>query len=266
MIAAIAKQLADALQDAVNAGGREPQIIETFVNGAQAIQTSSRFNIKSTFIHQKPYAYFDTPTHICGKKRTELGDILFIVKRLRQGVTYDHRFTFAQAKKLSQGVAPIEVHQFRFYRDIASISFRFGNSVHKVSGTTPCTWTRLTTSRWFGHYLLLNSPLSLAARITLVDTQFPGGCNPFNFQLAFPCTVPCSCAYLGLFPYEQFLISFLQLYGLGVHVSHRTEKFVEIITKRVGWNVDPPEETEGYFEENEKRGLGIIRITIIDEE
>jgi len=36
--------------------------------------------------------------------------------------------------------------------------------------------------------------------------------------------------------------------------------------KRVGWNVDPPEETEGYFEENEKGGLGIIRITITDEE
>jgi|GEM_PF-6357310 len=54
MIAAIAKQLADGLQDAVNAGGREPQIIETFVNGARAIQTSSRFKIESIFIHQKP--------------------------------------------------------------------------------------------------------------------------------------------------------------------------------------------------------------------
>lgn len=112
----------------------------------------------------------------------------------------------------------------------------------------------------------MNSSLSLAARITLVDTQFPGGCNPFDFQLAFPWQFPCPCAYLGLFPYEHFLISFLQLHGLGVRISRRTERFLEIIMKRVGWNVDPPEETEGYFEENEKGGLGIIRITITDEE
>jgi hypothetical protein len=266
MIAAIAKQLTDGLQDAVNVGGKEPQIIKKFVDGAQMIQTSSHFKVESIFVHQKPYAYFSTPTHICGKKRTELGDILFIVKRLRQGATYDHRFTFAQAKKLSKGVASIEVHQFRFYQDIASISFRFGNRVHKTSGITPCTWTALSTSRWFGHYLLLNSPFSLAVRINLVDTQFPAGCNSFDFQLAFPRTVLWPCAFLGLLPYEQFLISFLQSHGLGVHVSRKTENFLELIMKHVGWNFDPPEETEGYFKENEKGGLGIIRITITDEE
>lgn len=41
-------------------------------------------SIRTVFIHQKPYAFFVNPSKICGKVKTELGDILFVVKQFKK--------------------------------------------------------------------------------------------------------------------------------------------------------------------------------------
>jgi hypothetical protein len=264
MIAAIARQFRHLLDSSLATGGTELEIIRRFVTSTNGIAHSRRFHIESIFIHQKPYAFFEVPPRICGKVKSELGDILFIIKRIRAGVIIDHRFLFLQAKKMNNGVGLVDVHQFLFYRDISSIDFRFGNSVYAASNVTPLVWSSITKSAWFGIYLFLETPQSLCARTSLIDTQYPGGCTAFPFNL--PCQWPMSSACTGYFSFELFLLSFFQFKGIGVGVSRKTKGFLDIILERLGWVVDPPEETEGYFEEDTKGGFGVIRLTINDDD
>jgi len=267
MIAAIARQLSYELDLSLAKGGTEPQIVSRFVNSARGIAHGGRFNIESIFVHQKPYAYLENPTSICGKSKCELGDILLIIKRIRAGRVIDHRFVFLQAKIMKRDVGSVEVHQFRFYRDIGVIDFRFGNSVFATAKAQPLIWSDLTRSAWFGSYLFLDHHRSTCARTSLIDTQYPGGCDAFSFvpPSYWPwCQV--SSAYTGFFTFELFLISFFQLRGIGCGVNARTAGFLDIILKRFGWILDPPEETEGFFEEDPKGGFGVLRVTIKDDD
>lgn len=264
MIAKIARQFSAKLSASIGAGGTEPEIIRRFTSAVSSIPTSSRFSVESIFVHQKPYAFFQSPPSICGRIKTELGDILLITKRIRSGDAVDHRFTFLQAKKLARTTTPIEVHQFKFYRDISFTKFKFGNSVYPT-GVKPLIWSSLTKSSWFGNYLFLNSSLSTCARTSLIDTQYPGGCSSFPFG---PPSWPwpfVGSPHLGIYDFEHFMLGFLKFRGFGVAVSPKTLGFLDIILKRVGWVVDPPEETEEFFEE-EKRGFSVIRVTIKDDD
>ena len=266
MIASIARQLSHLLESSVLVGGHEPAIVKRFVNNASSIQYSSRFKIESIFVHQKPYAFFVTPSTNGGKKKCELGDILLITKRIRAGGVIDHRFLFLQAKKLSGGVGLVEVHQFKFYRDIGGREFKFGNSVYANSQRTPLNWKGLTKSGWFGSYLFLDSPASLCASTSLINTQYNGGCRAFKFAPPILMSCPFGSSHFGIHSFESFLRRFLQPNGIGVGVSPSNCGFLEIVLKHVGWIVDPPEETEGYFEDDKEGGLGIIRVTINDDE
>jgi hypothetical protein len=265
VITLLAQQLGRILQSEVQTGGTEPEIIKRFTTQASTVSLPPRLRVESVFVHQKPYAYFVLPPNICGKIRVELGDILFIVKRLRRGKVYDHRFSFAQAKQMTNGRSRIEVHQFRFYRDLSRIQFRFGNSVFKKAGSTPLVWRNLSSSLWFGHYLFLRSRFEMVAKISVIETQFSGGCSHFHFSADI---FSPSNRYgpSGAYTFEAFMISFLQLKGIGARVGRQTTGFLDIILKHVHWIVDPPEETKGYFEETKDGGFGIIRITIRDEE
>ncbi len=264
MIASIAGQLCEILRAESNAGGTEPQIIERFTTKAPLVSLPPRVTVESVFVHQKPYAYFVKPADICGKSRVELGDILFIIKRLQNGKVRDYRFTFAQAKRLTNGASPIEVHQFRFYRDVADIDFKFGNSVFQLAGISPITWKKLSASSWFGHYLFLNTHWPIVSAIGLIDAHFPGGCSAFPFSPLAP--HPFRRSSIGTYSFDEFLLKFLQLRGVGVGATSRSKEFLEIILKRVGWVVDPPEETKGFFDEVREGGFAIIRVTITDEE
>jgi hypothetical protein len=134
-------------------------------------------------VHQKPYAYFVKPSTLCGKTRVELGDILFIVKRLRSGKVRDHRFSFAQAKRLTNGAFAIEVHQFLFYRDLADIQFRFGNSVFMGAGATPLIWKNISASGWFGHYLFVDEHWPLVTKVARLTHNFQEAAPSFLFRL-----------------------------------------------------------------------------------
>ena len=267
MIAAIARQFTHLLDSSLAAGGTEPEIIRRFVTSASGVAHGGRFNIETIFVHQKPYAFFEVPSNICGKVKSELGDILLITKRIRAGAIVDHRFLFLQAKKMTHGVGLVDVHQFRFYRDIGALDFRFGNTVYATAQVTPLIWSNITKSTWFGSYLFLDTPQSTCARTSLIDTQYPGGCTAFPFAPPSPWPWwPVPSAYTGYLCFESFLLSFFQFNGIGVGVTPKTEGFLDIVLKRFGWVVDPPEETEGYFEEDKKGGFGIIRLTIKEDE
>jgi hypothetical protein len=271
MITRTATTMSLALQAAIHSGGDEPDIVEAFCNGVKDRSIGTRTTIKAKFVHQKPYAYFVNPPKICDKKRCELGDILFIVKRTEGELTFDHRFTFAQVKKMSDGKAMIDVHQFKFMRDIPRSRFRFGKNVYANAGATPIEWNGLTPSEWFGHYLLLASSGSCACPLATVDTQYPGGCGAFPFRpdyylsLPRPAGVKREKVYRPSF--HSFLLSFMRLDGPGVAVNGAAKEFLSMVLKHntIGWEADPPEETEEYFEDD-RRGFGVVQITITDGE
>jgi hypothetical protein len=156
-----------------------------------------------------------------------VGDLAYVVKRVREQTVIDHRVCFSQVKQLSGSVSRIQPHQLEFY-----------------------------AGPWFGHYLLLGKPISLVAKTSLIDAKYLRDCLEFDF------TVPTFLRARGIYDYENFLLSFLQLKGLGPNVTGRVRKFVEIIYKGVGWDLDPPKEIDGYFLDSDSGGFAIIEITI----
>ena len=266
MIASIAHQFHAILQDAIAKNATEPLMVKDFVGRVIGVGMPPRYTVESRFIHQRPYAFFVNLADICGRKKTELGDVLLIVKRLRGKSVIDHRFVTMQAKRLTNGAAAIDVHQFQFLRDLKDIEFRFGNSVHKQAGIAPIVWKKVTSSLWFGSYLFLDQFLSLVSKVTLVDSCYPGGCSPFPYSPAAVPHLPWGGSPVGLYAFEAFIVSFLQKGGLGVKVSGKPKALLELVLKRVGMVVDPPEENQGFWEDSDRDGFGVVRVTIQEEE
>jgi hypothetical protein len=185
-------------------------------------------------------------------------------KRVRGQTVIDHRVCFAQVKRVSGNAATVEPHQLEFYIRLHDLAFRFGNSVYTLGHIQPLVFHHLTRSASFGHYLLLDSPITFVAKPSVIDTQYLQ--NSSNFDFVIPPLCP-NCwktrwPVHGFYDYETFLLSFLQLKGLEPSITKQVRDFVTIIYKRVGWNIDPPEETEGYFAESKFGGFGIIEIKI----
>ena len=264
MLHEIASIFTDELQNAINTGGREPQIVQNFVIALRSHSFPSAVEVRTAFIHQKPYAFFANPPSLCGKIKCEVGDLAYVIKRVRGQAIIDHRVCFAQAKRVSGDIATVEAHQLEFYVRLYNLIFRFGNSVYTLGGVRPILFRHLTRSTSFGHYLLLGSPNTFVAKPSLIDTQDPQNSSNFDF------VIPPLCPHClntrrplrGFFDYETFLLNFLELKGLGPSITRQVRDFVTIIYKRVGWDIDPPEETEGYFAESKSGGFGIIEIKI----
>ena len=152
---------------------------------------------------------------------------------------------------------------------LSDLEFRFGDSVYHSAGSQPILFSKLTASTWFGHYLLLREQISFVAKPSVIDTQYSQNCSGFDFAIprALQVTpfrflsVGARFPY-GFYDYENFLLSFLQFKGVGPHIKGRIRDFVMIIYKRIGWELDPPDETKKYFLESESGGFGIIEITL----
>ena len=268
MLLNIANHLSSALQQSIAADGTEPTVVKRFVTNAGNISKNNHIKIETQFVHQKPYVFFVTPSSIFNKSKTELGYILFIVKRIQARQIVDHRFVFLQVKKMNNAErSMIDVHQFRFYRDISMLQFRFGNSVYAKANVTPLIWSGLTQSTWFGSYLFLSKIESVCARPVLIDLQYSGGCKPFKFEFQSCIHSPFYWSYCtGIQPFRCYLSRLFRFKGIGCRVTPKTAGFLDIILKRLGWALDPPEETEGYFEDDSNGGFGVIRLTINDDQ
>lgn len=78
----LARELDGELSVAIAAGGAEPDIIRNYDKAVGNIAQTPHSKVRSGFIHQRPYALFVSPTSIAGREKCELGDILYVYKRL----------------------------------------------------------------------------------------------------------------------------------------------------------------------------------------
>jgi len=188
-IGLLAGYLEYGLNKIVTSVKNEVNIVEDFVNFVSN-DVSRKFNkiskneylsIEARFTHQRPYAIFVNPQKICGKSRVELGDILFIVKRQRNGTLIDHRGSFSQAKLYKKGWV-IKAHQFEFLHNIRNIEFRFANKVSQNLKIEPRTWKIANKPKWFSNFLLLSNIFSLSIPSSYLANFYNQKCSDFNVK------------------------------------------------------------------------------------
>ena len=169
----------------------EPLIVQRFTQILARLAMNGvfpRWKVDAVFIHQNPFAMFRTRDKtgkitnykICGKSKVELGDILFIVKRVNSGKTVDFRGSFAQVKCEHAGSVSIEPHQLEFLSSISLYPFEFGRSAYKKSGFNPITW-RIGQRTWFSQYLIISSANTLSIDTARIKKLSPGMCSRFSF-------------------------------------------------------------------------------------
>jgi hypothetical protein len=266
----IAQAFDQELRQAVAAGGTEPQIVRRFTQAAQNLNGAfgSQIAIDTAFVHQRPYALFRQPATICGHVRCELGDILLVIKHKVGKQTVDHRGTFLQAKK-GAGSWPISPHQLEFLHNIGGLTFEFGKSVYKASGYQPITFQKMPWPPQWAHYLCLDVD-TLVYASDRVYGQYPGQCASFTFRNAL-CTAQFpNCA--GCDGFAKFIDDFTARYGPGLKVSGPAQQLFDIVYKRVGLVLDPPDEWSGYWypieprrEDPEGEGFSVIQVIVSGE-
>jgi hypothetical protein len=80
MLHAIARVFTDELRNAIGNGGNEPQIVRNFVNALLPHLFPSRVDVRTAFIHQKPYVFFKVPPTLSGRVKCEVGDLAYVIK------------------------------------------------------------------------------------------------------------------------------------------------------------------------------------------
>jgi hypothetical protein len=188
-----------------------------------------------------------------------------VFKKLdHRGAAIDARACFVQAKK---GVDTwmIEPHQLEFLANIRRIQFRFGNAVYKRGGYTPVIYNGLPRPGELAQYLLLGPADALSYSVKRIQSRqrlyqhgfliYPGNairCKECN-------TLLCSKHDLHL----QFLERFCNGEE-GARLNGRIRDMVELIYKRIGWELDPPEEFADNFIEDGK-GFAVVEVTSYSE-
>lgn len=267
----LANEMNNVLVKSIDHGKDEPDIVKEYTDSVKCMGFNlPGIKIKSCFIHQRPYAFFVNPKSICGKKKSELGDILYVVKRIKKNIIVDHRGVFIQVKKADNLKFKIEPHQLNFYLNISKIKFKFGNSVYKNASFPPILWENLSNSKSFGNYLMISgketfvcNPSLIARETKTIFKQFYfTACHSHINNGVYRRTVPND---MCLDSHAFFLSSFFRKRGIGFSVCGKRKDFLKIIYKRIKWEIDPPEETVDYFIED-KRNFGVIEITIDETE
>lgn len=257
----LAQRLDAQLKQAMAAGGTEPDIVRNYIGGVQSIPQTPTEQVRAGFIHQRPYVFFVQPANIAGRQRCEFGDILYVFKKFdRGGSLVQAKATFVQAKK-GLGYWFIEPHQLEFLANINRIQFRFGNSVYKLGGYSPTIYNGLTLQGDIAQYLLLDDVDALSysvdriiAHQKLYQHGFSiGGSNPIS----------CRERNAPLCPNHDSHVAFLERFCVGHEGSELAGDFrqvIDLIYKRIGWQLDPPEEFADNFVDD-PRGFAIVEIT-----
>lgn len=261
MLAQFAQQLNDELSDAIAAGGTEPDIVRSYVMAAGKIAQKPGMKVRAGFIHQRPYAFFVNPTAIAGREKCEFGDVLYVYKRLDlTGKLVRAKACFVQAKRGS-GYWSIEPHQLEFLANIKKIQFRFGNSVYKRGGVKPVIYNGLPHSGEIAQYLLFDTANALSYSVKRIKA-----CQPL-YQHGFPIhtrnPILCKVAEQPFCEDCDSHLRFLERFcngNEGADLQGQVRDIVELIYKRIGWVLDPPEEFADNFIDD-PRGFAIVEIT-----
>lgn len=251
----------NALSTAKASGGNEPQIVQQFTTSVNNISISTLGKVayvRSHFIHQNPYAFFVSPLTLHQKVKTEMGDILLVVKQKQRGVLLKARACILQVKLATGNSIALSPHQHDFQRDLHMISFRFGQRVYRAAGYQPIVWSHVTRSKRFIVNLLLYQNFDYIAYAKDIDSSL------HSYNLSQP---PC-CRSHGLL-FSDFLSSLFRFEKVGHQLTGQVKGIVDIIYRRFGWTIDPKEEWLQFFgenpgEESENEGFGIIEVTIED--
>jgi hypothetical protein len=229
--------------------------------------TNKNIRIKTGYIHQKPYAIFIDPKDIAEKSRTELGDLLIVVKRKKANLI-EREATFIQVKWDSSKPPPypswkIEPHQRDFWKNIKTNKFSFGKKARKAGGYDDIVFDGIKEDGNLCRYLFVNPYFLNKQSAWLIDLDLIKDKDKYetkdfllNFQSMF----------------ENKLKDILN--GAGVKVKNKLPEvpgvggslsdILTIIYKYLGWQEDPPEEFESYFEGDE--GFMVLEITVLDKE
>lgn len=235
MIRKIVENISNALKSSYYVSRKEPEIVREFVNRANAIAPYGPIRVRAHFIHQKPIISF-VSTFPNNRSRCELGDILFINKRIVNGKLNLHKSSLSQVKKSlnANNYLMIPRHQLEFYSRPYLYPFRFG-------------WkTRLLrpTSRWYAHFLSIS--------------------HVENFCFSFftpPSSSWARSPHVAVRYFEDFLTLFAEgRLGENLLRSGTFHDLVADVYKFTGASPDPPEEFEGYKEEG---GFGIVELVTI---
>lgn len=248
----------------------EVDIVRKSVDEINNINWSPNIKIQSGFCHQKPYAFFITPERLFTKKKTELGDLLFVIKYLDNNTIIDKRALFFQAK-YNQNGKPflIELHQFHFYKQIERIEFKFGNRVYRDLSMEPIIWKTISQKNQFGDYLLISNRFAIDLFTNDIANQYE---HKTNGHFRFDINSICDCRHFRLrhhelcYKFNSPLFDFITPFGKGNKIEGEFEAFISLIYKRLGMIPDPPEEHEGFWEESSNGGFGLIEITIDNNE
>ena len=259
-------KLMEAIESATNSKTGEVKIVEDAINKIKELSWGPNITVQSGFCHQKPYAFFINPNSLFTKQKTELGDLLFVVKYTNNNRIIDKRALFFQAKyNNSSNQFQIELHQFHFYKQINNIEFKFGNSVYKNLGVIPIHWNNISTTNEFGDYILLGKNYAADLSTNEIASQYEHKKNGhFYYDLNFLCA-RCHCQRHHCktrCTAKSPLFDFLTPFGKGNQIHGQFELFINLIYKYLGMISDPPEEHEGFWEESGKGGFGLVEITI----
>lgn len=265
---------------------KEPQIINDYIgkikqafrkNGPYLIQlsptTAYYLDIKAKVVHQKPYALFDPNNGPCGRKKLELGDILFVVKYVHPLMELiEMRASFLQAKLTKKDTWKITAHQQEFLMNPNKYKFKFGKKWGKKYQERQIT----SKSKWLFTYLLMSNQFpNLAASPEIVELWRQISCKDYPIPADFfvPVFYSKTPTFSGITWYNRFvggryalwLYKFLKMQGIGGylinnrHLSNRELKdLVDTIYRFVGLQPDPPDEFEGYYEEGT---FGVVEFT-----
>lgn len=257
----LAQQLDEQLKAAIASGGSEPDIIRNYAAAAGNIPQLPTLKVRAGFIHQRPYAFFVQPATIAGREKCELGDVLYVYKKLdATGTPILAKATFVQAKK-GQDYWSIEPHQLEFLSNIKTIQFRFGNSVYKRGGYAPIIYNGLPHSGELAQYLLLGSIDALAYSVKRIKAcqrlyQHGFSIHDGNPILCKEADRPFCSNHDS---HRQFLNRFCNG-NTGASLTGRVRDIVDLIYKRIGWVLDPPEEFADNFVDD-PRGFAVVEIT-----
>jgi hypothetical protein len=207
-----------------------------------------RITIRSVFVHRRPLVKFVDPANYCGHGHSELGDLLFIVKRFKGGRVVDYRGSFAQSK-LGSSSWSIPSHQYGFMRRMNSTTFEFGDRAGER-----LKWC-LVAPRWSFSFLFIGERFSLNADVRNLRLFSPGDCRPFTAKLD---SMRRSSTNMRL---SEFLAAFLgEEPGFGFKVRGRMKSLMHVLYRFANLEPDPPDEFEGFYSKD--GGFTLVEFTV----
>jgi len=257
------------------------------------VHTSSKkvyyLNIRTKLVHGgRPYALFSNGP--CGKKKVELGDILFVVKYLYPPFVAKYhypllpieqmRVSFLQAKLTSSNAWKITAHQQEFLTNARKYKFRFGKKWDSQSHERKID----SKSDWIFTYLLMstrNLP-NLTANPKIVELWRQNPCADYSFHVDFFVPSALFSQKVPLFAglvwdgkfvgggYSLWSYKFLRKDGIGGYIINNgktsnpeLEDLVRAIYRFAKLTPDPPGEFDEYTGEG---AFGVVEFTFAPSE